>query len=311
MKTEVPHVCVGICTFQRPELLRRLLEGLTNLQTTSAGGKLAFTLSAAVVDNDAAGSAHAVVKSFLANGALPISYEIEVERNFARVRNRVVALAKGDFLAFIDDDEVPTPEWMLNLLATQARFDVDGVLGPVRPYFEVDPPAWITRGKLCERPVHPTGMTLGWTQTRTGNALLRSGIFRERNLRFDPAFAIGGEDVDFFKRAIGTGCRFVWCEEAPAYELVPAARLRKSYFLKRALLQGQISLRYAGTRLTLATRARVAVRSLTALFLYTSFLPVLALGGFHRVMKYLIKISHHSGQVLAAAGIRPMHQRNF
>ena len=312
MKTKVPHVCVGICTFQRSELLLRLLEGLTRLQTTAtASGEPNFTLSAVVVDNDATGSARPVVESFLAQNPLAITYEIEPERNFALVRNRVTALAKGDFLAFIDDDEVPAPEWMLNLLATQTQSNADGVLGPVRPYFDVEPPSWIKKGKLCDRPVHPTGMILNWSQTRTGNALLRTEIFQERGLQFDPAFAIGGEDVDFFKRAIGNGCRFVWCEEAPAYELVPPARLRKSYFLKRALLQGQVSLRYAGARLTLGMRARVAMRSLIALFVYASLLPVLALGGFHRVMKYLIKISHHSGQVLAAAGIRPTQQRNF
>ena len=311
MKAEVPHVCVGICTFRRPELLRRLLEGLTKLRTTTPEGEQAFTLSAVVVDNDAEGSARTVVEKFLVDHSLSIVYEIEPERNFARVRNRVVALAKGDFLAFIDDDEVPAPEWMMNLLATQSRFDADGVLGPVRPYFEVEPPGWIKKGRLCDRPIHPTGMTLGWTQTRTGNTLLRSEIFDGGKLRFDPAFAIGGEDVDFFKRAIGKGYRFIWCEEAPAYELVPPARLRKSYFLKRALLQGQVSLRYAGERLTFGARARVAARSLTALLLYVPLLPVLALGGFHWVMKYLIKISHHSGQVLAATGIRSVQQRNF
>ena len=302
----VPHITICICTLCRLELLRRLLEGILKLKADGA-----FTFSCVVVDNDVNGSARPVVDTFMAKANFPIVYGIEPQRNFALVRNHTLRLATGDFIVFIDDDEVPVPEWLFNLLATQKANNSDGVLGPVRPYFDNPPPKWIIRGKLCDRPAHPTGMLLDWSQCRTGNVLLNRAIFTERGIMFDQAFATGGEDVDFFKRASKAGCRFHWCEEAPAYELVPPERCRKSYFLKRALLQGRISLKYAVNKLTLGARVRIGLHSLMALILYTLAMPFLLLGGFHLVMKYLIKSSHHLGRFCALFGVELIRHRNF
>jgi glycosyltransferase involved in cell wall biosynthesis len=286
--------------------LTRLLEAIDKVET-----KGAFTVSVVVVDNDAEGSARELVADFARHSGLKVAYAIETERNFAKVRNRTLELATGDFIAFVDDDEVPVPEWLYRLLEVQKQHDGDGVLGPVRPYFDQPPPAWILRGKLCDRPVHPTGMQMRWSQCRTGNVLLRRALFTEMGLRFDPAFASGGEDVDFFKRATAAGGRFYWCEEAPAYELVPPERCRKSYFLKRALLQGRISLNYSADELTLGARFKIGLQSLVALALYTPALVFILPVGFHRVMKYLIKDCHHLGRLSALLGIRLIRQRNF
>jgi glycosyltransferase involved in cell wall biosynthesis len=300
-------VSICICTFRRAELLRRLLQAVAKLET----GNGAFDFSCVVVDNDEGGSARPVVEAFIRETGLPVAYDIEPRRNFALVRNRVVSLSQGDFIAFIDDDEVPVPEWLAKLLETQEHYGADGVLGPVRPYFDNPPPRWILRGKLCDRPVHPTGMVMKWSQSRTGNVLLKRSLFAEGGLQFDPAYATGGEDVDFFKRAMAAGHRFVWCEEAPAYELVPPERCRKSYFLKRGLLQGRISLKYATDKLTLGARLRIGLHSALALVLYAIALPVLFLGGFHLVMKYLIKGSHHLGRIFALFGVKLISQRSF
>lgn len=293
-----PHVTIGICTHRRPMLLGRLLDGVAQLETDGS-----FTLSCVVVDNDAAGSAQAQVEAFRAATGIAVRYAIEPTRNFALVRNRVVELAEGTFIAFVDDDEVPIPQWLQRLLQTQAASGADGVLGPVRPYFDTPPPSWILKGRLCERPVHPTGMVMPWSKCRTGNVLLRLEIFRSGGIKFDPAFGSGGEDVDFFKRAGKAGYVFVWCEEAPAYELVPPERCRKSYFLKRGLHQGRVSLKYEADRLTPVTRLRIGARCVAAVSLYTTALPFLALAGLAPVMKYLVKDSHHVGRMMGLLGV--------
>jgi glycosyltransferase involved in cell wall biosynthesis len=299
------HITVCICTFKRPVLLRRLLEALAPQQT---GDK--FTFSCVVVDNDSCGSARIVVDEFRPKGIVSV-FDIEPERNFANVRNRAIRQAKGEYVAFIDDDEVPVEDWLLELHGAMERFKADGVLGPVRPYFDSTPPAWITKSRLCERPAHPTGLELHWRQTRTGNALLKRSVFESDGIWFDPAFRTGGEDVDFFKRAMKAGKRFVWCEEAAAYELVSPERCRKSYFLKRALLQGRISLKYATEQPTLAARLRVGAKSLVAIVCYTLALPLLCLFGVEVAMKYLIKDCHHFGRLLALLGLPVLEERNF
>lgn len=300
------EITVCICTYKRLELLDKLLAAVAAQRTEGL-----FTLSIAVVDNDEAGSARTVIERLGGAFTVPICYAIEPTRNFALVRNRAVSLASADFMAFVDDDEIPQEDWLLRMLATLRESNADAVLGPVRPYFERTPPSWIARSRVCERRTYPTGTALHWDQTRTGNVLLRSSVITEGNIRFDPAYGSGGEDVDFFRRAALGGMRFVWCEEAPVYELVPESRLRRSYHLKRALLQGRVSFGYSTEGLSLAEKAGVAMKALTAVVIYTAALPVLFLLGDHLGMKYLIKDCHHISRLWAMLGFSRAVERKF
>ncbi len=302
----VDEITVCVCSYRRPELLERLLAALALQQTDGL-----FSFSCAIVDNDPSGSARNVVERSQLKFSVPIRYALEPARNIALARNRALSLVRGNFLAFIDDDEVPREDWLLQLWRTLHQSKADAVLGPVRPYFEREAPSWIVRSRICERASLITGTTVHWRQTRTGNVLLRTGIVVENGIQFDPAFATGGEDVDFFRRAAGAGKTFVWCEEAPAYELVPEARLRRRYYLKRALLQGRISFKYAMERPSLFGTIRVAAKALVAATSYTIALPFLFLLGDHVGMKYLVKDCHHVGRLLAILGVSHSTTRNF
>ena len=307
MSSFVHHIVVCICTFRRTHLLPRLFEKLAAQQLQDG-----MTISVVVVDNDVSASAKTPVAELGQKYHLETLYEVEAERNFALVRNRIVRLAKGDFIAFIDDDEVPVENWLARLLDTMQQHAADGVLGPVRPYFDDKPPVWLVKSRLCDRPVHPTGMPMQWHQCRSGNVLLKKSIFDEKKILFDPRYASGGEDVDFFKRAASAGCQFFWCEEAAAYELVPADRLKKSYYLKRALLQGTISMKYADGKNSIPGRAVMFFKAMLAVIIYTVVLPFFLLfGGMPLFMRYLVKNCHHFSRALAILGINVVRSRNF
>src|SRR3972149_1567705 len=77
---------------------------------------------------------------------------------------------------------------------------VDGVLGPVKPYFEQEPPKWVTRGGFFERPTHETGYRIGLSDARTGNVLFRRKILDGVVEAFRSEFGTGGGDIDFFRR---------------------------------------------------------------------------------------------------------------
>src|SRR6266852_2150668 len=104
-------VTVCICTYRRPDPLRRLLVALGEQQTRGR-----FSYSIVVADNDRCESAREVVARFAAESPVAVTYCVEPEQNIALARNRALMDAGGDFVAFIDDDEFPADDWLSRLL---------------------------------------------------------------------------------------------------------------------------------------------------------------------------------------------------
>ena len=279
-------------------MLKRLLEDIGRQQTDGT-----FSFSVVVADNDAQCSARSVTEEFSSRSAVNAIYASEPRQNIALARNKALEHAVGDYIAFIDDDEFPAPDWLLMMLKACEQHNAAGVLGPVRPHFDEPPPRWIIHGKFCERPEHPTGRIMKWTECRTGNLLFRRQVLDSATEPFDPKFGNGGEDMDFFHRMSGAGFIFVWCNEAVAYETVPASRLKRTYMLKRALLRGKNILKHS------SSAAKFVAVSLVATPLYALVLPFTLFAGHHHFMKYSIKLCDHAGRLLALVGINPIDER--
>jgi glycosyltransferase involved in cell wall biosynthesis len=296
MTAKLPHVSVCICTFKRPQLLRR---GLRALQRQSTEGL--FEYSIVVADNDRDESARDVVTAEAAQWRRSIQYCVQPLQNIALTRNAAVSRADGDFIAFIDDDEFPDDNWLLELFLARQRFGADGVLGPVLPYFDEPPPPWVIEGKFYDRSRHQTGHVLSWRECRTGNVLLKSALLKGDVPPFDPAF-LTGEDQDFFRRMVDDGHVFVWCNEAVAHEVIPPIRWKRSFLVKRALMRGVFSLRHR------TDGQSAALTSLVAAPGYAFALPFALLAGQSRFMSCLFRFSYHAGRLFALVGINPIRE---
>ena len=302
MNKGIHHISVCICTFKRPLFLERLLLSLAS-QVTEDG----FTYSAVVVDNDLLETGHEVVEKARTSSLLDISYYVEPERNISNARNRAVANARGEFIAFIDDDEFPDKSWLVSLFRLLSKSGVDGVLGPVIPHFDGKPPNWLVKSGLLDRKCFRTGEIIKNARyTRTGNVLIRKSLFDETGVSFDPKYGLsGGGDGVFFKAMLARGKTFLWCNEAPVREIVPPERQRRSYYLRRAFTRGMTEA-WLTPLFSLST-----LRSLTAISIYALCLPVCFLLGQHLFMKILVKTCDHLGNVLAHAGIKVVSQRPY
>lgn len=285
------HICVCICTYKRPNYLIRLLKELKKQKTAGL-----FDYSIVIVDNDSSESAKQSVTSYASQSKISINYFIQPEQNIALARNKAVENSSGDFLGFIDDDEYPNENWLLELYKAINKYKVDGVLGPVLPDYEETPPKWVLKGKFFDRPSLPSGCVLEWEDTRTGNALLKRDLFKKTEQWFDPNHGSGGEDKDFFKRKMQDGYTFIWCNEAPVFETVPPVRWKRTFMLKKALLRGKIVFE------TSSNKSSGILKSLIAITIYTIGLPFFFIFGHHIFMTYLIKNCDHLGKVLTAIG---------
>ena len=289
------HISVCVCTYKRPVLLKRLLSELDRQQT---GGL--FTFSIVVADNDEAMSAEVTIAEFRLSSAVPVKYCVEPRQNIAMARNKVVENADGEYLAFIDDDEFPVHDWLLTLFKACNEYQVDGVLGPVKRHFDEVPPTWMRKSRFYDRRVNPTGMRVDWHEARTGNVLLKWQML-VGDEAFRPEFR-AGEDQDFFRRKIEEGRVFIWSAEAEAFEVVPPARWKRMYLLRKALLRG------ASAGLQPNCGAVSIAKSVVAIPFYALTLPFALLTGHHHFMTFLVKLCDHLGKLLILLGINPIRE---
>jgi len=287
-------------------MLERLLKRIIAQETNNL-----FNYSIIIIDNDAKGGARELARRIKERSKLDIIYEIEPMRSIPAARNHAISLAAGNYIAIIDDDELPPPNWLVTLFRAIQTFDVDGALGPILPYFDQKPPSWLIKGKFCERPVYRTGTILEWHQTRTGNVLLKRKVFDEHSLKFDLKFKTSSSDRAFFMKAIELGYKFVAVSEAPVYEIVPPERWKKSYYLRRAIVQGYNSWQYRKKKSRLISKIGLTLKSVMALFLYMLMFPFSFLLGQHLFVQLIEKSAYHLSQILARFNIELIKRRDF
>lgn len=293
------HVSVCIPTFRRPDMLARCLEALCRQEGED------FEYSIVVVDNDAARSAQATVAAFQTRCVNGITYELEPIANISLARNKAIAHAKGDLVAFVDDDECPETTWLKGLVSAYRDSSADGVLGPVLPCYEGEPPSWLTKSGLCVRRSFSSGTILrDIKDMRSGNVLFGRHLVEGQSAPFDPRFGrTGGEDTDFFGRKLDEGRTFIWCEEAKVYETVPRDRQSLGFYVRRALVLG----RTAAMREAFLSMG--TLKSAAAVVIYGASLPFLLVVGYHCFLNVFIRGCNHAAKLLAHLGISLVRER--
>lgn len=224
-------VAVCIATYNRPVGLRRLLDSL-RAQVFVHNELPDWNI--VVVENDETGPNAEYIKTLTEEFPVPIVYAVQPKRGIASVRNLAIELAKGsDYVAFIDDDEVASENWLDELLRAIQTYKADVVCGPVQPLFEIIPEPWIVKGQFFERDRHPTGTVIDYG--RTGNVLISSKWFSPTEKPFNESLNLtGGEDTLYFWQIHRNGAKFVWADEAIVQEFVPPQRANKDWLIRRA-----------------------------------------------------------------------------
>lgn len=234
-RTEAPTASIVVTTFQRHAMLDELLSAMCP-QT------IGRPVEVIVIDNCPDSSAEAVVASHVGTG---LRYIRELRGGVVHARNRGVSAARGDYVIFLDDDEVPGPHWLDVWLAqadgrTEASFGriVPRLLGPCPEglLHQVERTFGRDLDQLTGKDVSRQRAHLG-----TGNAMFH----RERCLGTDTPFderfnERGGEDVWLITRLTRDGYRLSWNHEAVVEELVPQERMTLESLELRRFNQGQI-----------------------------------------------------------------------
>src|SRR5262249_405199 len=96
---------------------------------------------------------------------------------------------------------------------------------------------------------------------------------------------------------------FIWSENAAVYEVVPPARWRRSYMLRKALLRGSTAAMQPSYGPVNVAKSIIAVPT------YTLALPFALALGHHRFMTLLLKLCDYLGKLMRLVGVNPIREQ--
>lgn len=299
---DMPSVAICVATHRRPLGLERLFKGLDTLEFNRCSPR---SVTIVVVDNDPARSAQKTCEAVRDASRWPIEYVSEPRRGIPFARNASVIAARrlgAELLAFIDDDEVPEPGWLDQLLVVMLDTRAGIVTGPVLPAFEGAVPEWIKRGGFFDRERHPTGTVQD--RAVTGNVLLRTDLLAAMPTPFDERRPLsGGTDTHLFRRLIIGGHRIAWADDAIVHEFNPSARLTANWLLRRAY---RVSSNWSSTEVELQPGLRVRAsrfaKALLRIGQGVALFPVGLVAGRHVLVRSGQYVATGAGFIAGMAG---------
>lgn len=271
-----------------------------------------------VVDNSPAADAAETCK--IHARAWPLHYLHEPRPGISYARNAALAaVPEGtDFIAMIDDDEVPAPYWLDQLLDAQRRSGADIVVGPTTPVFPPGTPDWVLASGFFLKPKNPH--TLRELDpdppAATCNVLVRANLLGASGIVFDPALALsGGEDKLLFQSLKLRGYHFAWAATAHVSEWIPAERATFAYMWRESYRRGTVKY-YVKQRLksnsalrSLRIAIRLSLRSLV-LIVYELLCILAYLGRGRRAwVAHALNVADSLGTVAGVLQIPNRHYR--
>ena len=256
----VTRIAVYVCTYKRNEPLVRLLG---TLQAAADAVSDRAAVGVVIVDDNPDGRAQVVVDGFDHHFPLGLHYRHAGSQNISIARNTGLEAASqiGDWVAMTDDDIMVPEDWFVQHLDLQARTRADATTGPLLLQFPTDAPSWIH-----DEPFDRFGL-LDFAEDEkvpicaTGNSMLRASFLIEHpDIRFDPDLGVlGGEDMVFYRAAVGQGLQCYFSTKTAVFEVEPHERSTMRYQLGRAMWMGNTQF-LTNHRSGDATRLRLFLR---------------------------------------------------
>lgn len=186
----IPAVSVVVPTFNRAHSLGRLLDALAKVRPPRGGFEVI------VVDDGSKDDTEGVVRS------TSFAYVRQPNRGAAAARNAGWRVARGEIVAFTDDDAVPSSEWLVELLEPFTTRSTVGVGGTIVPLYRSRASTYVQLERLVDHGLDQYGRVRYLVTVNAAfrrSALDAVGGF---DIRFTGA---AGEDVDLSVRIAALG----------------------------------------------------------------------------------------------------------
>ena len=230
------HITTILCTYNRCQSLAKTLDSIAASTVLKP-----VEWEVLVVDNNSRDQTRAVVEDFCRRYPGRFRYLFEPQPGKSHALNAGVREARGNVLAFIDDDVTVEPTWLEHLTAALGNGDWVGSGGRVLPERAFQLPRWLTlRERYALAPLAmfdlgPTPGPLGEPPFGNNMAFQKKMFDKYGGFRTDlgpqPGSEIRGEDTEFGGRLLAAGERLRYEPSAIVYHSVSEHRLQRKYFL--------------------------------------------------------------------------------
>jgi len=264
-------VTVVICTYNRADLLEATLSALAEQKVD---GNLAWDI--VIVDNNSSDRTRVVAQQ--ATSRLPVTYVFEGRQGLSRARNSGIAAARGEIVAFTDDDVLPARDWVNSIASAIERWGFDIVGGRILPKWEGTLPSWLLEDdtllgnlalltseqvRIFEPSTLETPKVWGANMAFRRSVFARVGLFdTRRGIQGKTLYA--GEETELIGRAIDAGSVAVYDPSLVVFHRIGPDRMRRGYFrrlrFQRALGEALASGRRGVPRWRYRRAAELAVR---------------------------------------------------
>lgn len=265
------RISVVVCTYNRANLLPKCLLSLAG-QTIGAD-----FYEVIVVNNGSTDGTQKIAEEFALSHP---NFRVAAEgrQGLSHARNRGYREAKGEYVAYIDDDAMAFPDWLERILSAFDNVEPGpaAIGGEILPWYETAPPDWFTddfevrswgesKGFLSP-PRAPYGFS-GSNMSFRRPVLVSSGGF-SGDLGMVGKKSRFGEETELFSRIYKEHPWFWYDPEIRVRHLVPARNMTVCYRLKRAYLSGVNMAAVNGRSAPgfLMTLLSVIIKTMTLLF---------------------------------------------
>lgn len=240
---ERPAISAVLCTLDRGPDVEQTVRSLLDQRLPRE------RFEVLLVDNGSTAANRAILERLATAHAPTVRYVREEQRGLSHARNRGIAEARADLIAFADDDARVTPTWLSTYVDAFARDPAAGVLGSkVELVHTVPRPPWVEDWLLpylgeFDRGDAPRPLDV-LDCPRGGNMAFRRAVFDAIG-GFSPAFGrkpgslVSLEEVEICARAAAAGFRLGYVPGAPLLHLVEPPRYQGDWFRRRLFWQGR------------------------------------------------------------------------
>jgi len=248
------NITVIVCTYDR---CRALAAALNSLAVSTLPPSVEWEVL--IVDNNSGDQTREVAEVFCQRYPGRFRYLFEPQQGKSYALNTGVREARGEVLAFVDDDVTVESTWLQNLTADLFNGEWAGAGGRIVPEWPFAPPPWLPlkesfgTAPLVMFDLGGEGRPLTVPPYGTNMAFHRRMFEKYGTFRTDlgprPNSEIRNEDTEFASRLLAAVERLKYEPDAVVYHSVPQKRLQKEYFLRWWFDKGRADIREsAGTR---------------------------------------------------------------